>query len=129
MNQEFYSEDIGEHLGIESVETAVAKVEAYCEYERQRIALTNQPKILALQYEGSLLQDEERDLIERLRRAPPPTDLRSRRRRASYYWGITTILAIAGFVFALVRVVQPLRDFGDDVSCHVRRNALTLGLR
>ena len=36
---------------------------------------------------------------------------------------------LAGFVLALVRVVQPLGHLGDDVSCHVGRNALALGLR
>jgi cell division protein FtsB len=102
MNQELHSEDIGEQLGVESVETAVGKVEKYCQYEEQRIALTNQPKILALKYEGSLLQDEERDLIERLRQAPPPGDLRSRKLRASYYWGVTAVLTLAGFAFSLV---------------------------
>jgi hypothetical protein len=80
----------------------VTAVEAYCKHEEQRIELTNQPKILALKYEGSLLQDEERDLIEQLRQAPAPGDLRSRKRRASYYWGVTAILTLAGFVFSFV---------------------------
>ena len=102
MRRELHSEDIGEQLGVESVETAVGKVEAFCKYEEQRIELTNQPKILALKYEGSLLQDEERDLIERLKQAPAPGDLRSRQRRASYYWGVAAILTLAGFVFSLV---------------------------
>src|SRR5580700_10916834 len=99
MNQELHSEDIGEQLGVESVETAVLKGEEYCRHEQQLIILTNQPDILALKYEGSLLQHEERDLIERLRQAPPPGDLRSRKRRASYYWGVTAILTLAGFAF------------------------------
>jgi hypothetical protein len=102
MNRELDAESIGEQLGVEGVGSVVSKVEAYCAYEEQRIELTNQPKILALRQEGSLLLEEERDLMERLRHAPPPGDLRSRRRRAAYYWGVTIILTLAAFVFSVL---------------------------
>ena len=36
---------------------------------------------------------------------------------------------LAALVPALVRVVKALRDFGDDVRRHVRRNARLLGER
>jgi hypothetical protein len=102
MNRELDAESIGEQLGVEGVGNVVSKVEAYCAYEEQRIELTNQPRIVALRQEGSLLLEEERDLTERLRHAPPPGDLRSRRRKSAYYWGVTIILTIAAFVFCLL---------------------------
>jgi hypothetical protein len=102
MNRELDAESIGEQLGIEGVGSVVSKVEAYCAYEKQRIELMNQPRILALRQEGSLLLEEESGLIERLRHAPPPGDLRSRRRRAAYYWGITILLTLAAFVFSML---------------------------
>ena len=37
-----------------------------------------------------------------MRHAPPPGDLRSRRRKSAYYWGVTIILTIAAFVFSLL---------------------------
>jgi hypothetical protein len=102
MNRELDTESIGEQLGVEGVGNVVSKVEAYCTYEEQRIELTNQPRILGLRQEGSFLLEEERNLVERLRHAPPLGDLRSRRRRAAYYWGVTIILTIAAFVFSLL---------------------------
>jgi hypothetical protein len=108
MNRELDAESIGEQLGIEGVGSVVSKVEAYCAYEEQRIELTNQPRILALRQEGSLLFEEEGGLMERLRHAPPPGDLRSRRRKAAYYWGITIVLTLAAFVFSLL-IFDPFR--------------------
>jgi hypothetical protein len=102
MNRELDAESIGEQLGVEGVGSVVSKVEAYCAYEEQRIELTNQPRIVALRQEGSLLLEEERDLTERLRHTPPPGDLRSRRRKSAYYGGVTVILTIAAFVFSLL---------------------------
>src|ERR1700735_4041607 len=102
MNRVLDAEDIGEQLGIEGVGSVVSKVEAYCAYEEERIELTNQPRIFALRQEGSLLLEEERSLTERLRHAPPPGDLRSRRRKAAYYWGVTIVLTLAAFVFSML---------------------------
>lgn len=107
-NREVNAESIGEQLGFESVGSVVSKVEAYCAYEEQRIELTNQPRILALSQEGALLLEEERDLTERLRHAPPPGDIRSRQRRAAYYWGIAVVLTLAAFVFSLLSF-EPFR--------------------
>jgi hypothetical protein len=108
MNREVNAESIGEQLGVESVSNVVSKVEAYCAYEEQRIELTNQPRILALRQEGSLLLEEERKLSERLRHAPPAGDFRSRRQRTAYYWGVTIILTLAAFVFAMLSF-EPFR--------------------
>lgn len=108
MNREPDSEDIGEQLGVEGVANVVNKVEAYCAYEETRIALTNQPKIVALRAEASLLLEEKRDLTSRLKLAPPPGDLRSRRRRIVYYICVATFLTVAAFVFSLYSL-EPFR--------------------
>ncbi|MFZ0320580.1 MAG: hypothetical protein WAL56_15765 [Candidatus Sulfotelmatobacter sp.] len=108
MNRELDAETIGEQLGVEGVGSVVSKVEAYCAYEEQRIGLTNQPRILALRQEGSFLLEEERELTDRLRHAPPPGDIRSRRKRTVYYWGITVVLTIAAFVFSVL-CFEPFR--------------------
>jgi hypothetical protein len=98
MDRAWDAESIGEQLGIESVGTVLAKVEAYCAYEEQRITLTNQSRIVALQQEGYFLLEEGKSLAERLRHAPPPGDVRSR--RTAYYWGIAIVLTLAAFVFS-----------------------------
>jgi hypothetical protein len=102
MNQELNTENIGQELGLEGVGSVVAKVEEYCAHEEMRIALVNQPKILACQAEIAMLQDEGRNLEERLRHAPPPGDVQSRRRRVAYYWIVTGVLAVSAFVFSLL---------------------------
>ncbi len=93
--------EIGQQLGVESAEATITKVEAYCAYERQRIELTNQARIVALKGEGTHLLDEECELRARLRNAPPPGDLRLRRRKALYYWAVALVLTAAGLYFTL----------------------------
>jgi hypothetical protein len=100
-NRELKAEDIGAELGNEGVGGVVSKVEAYCAYEEKRIALTNEPRVVALRAEASWLLDEERELVERLRQAPPPGDLRSRRRKAIYHGCVAAFLIVAAFVFSL----------------------------
>ena len=102
------AENIGAELGTEGVGGVVSKVEAYCAHEEQRIALANQPRIVALRAEGSFLLDEERELVERLRHAPPPGDLRTGRRKAIYYACVTASLTVAAFVFSLFSL-EPFR--------------------
>lgn len=102
MIPELNSENIGQTLGIESVGSAVEKVEEYCTYEEERLTLVNEPKILSLRAQIAVLQDEERTLEERLKNAQPPGDIRNRRRKAIYYWTVTILLAVAAFVFSLL---------------------------
>lgn len=100
-NQELNAENIGAELGTEGVGSLVNKVEAYCSHEKERIAFANEPRIVALRAEAGWLLDEERDLVERSRHAPPPCDLRSRRRKAIYYACVTAFLTAAAMVFSL----------------------------
>jgi hypothetical protein len=108
MNQELNAEDIGQELGCEGVVSVVAKVEEYCTHEERRITLTNQAKIFGLQAEIAMLHDEERDLVERLRRAPESGELKSGRRKTAYYWIVTVSLAVAAFVFSIL-ALEPFR--------------------
>jgi hypothetical protein len=108
MTPELDPNDIGHQLGADGVNSVVAKVEQYCAYAEQRIALKNHPNILGHRAELSLLSDEERELDDRLGHAPPPGDLRHRRRKAIYAWTITALLTGAGFFFALLSF-EPFR--------------------
>jgi hypothetical protein len=63
---------------------------------------------LALGASIAELQDWEGDLVERLRKAPPPGDLRMRRRKALVYWCIAGVLTIAAFVFSVL-TLDPFR--------------------
>jgi len=95
-------QEIGRQLGFEGVEQAVGHAERFSEYERQRIELTNRAPIIVLQANIALLSERELELKERLHHAPPPGDLQVRRRRALYYWAVTSVLTVAGFFFSLL---------------------------
>lgn len=102
MQKEDSAQELGRQLGFEGVEHAAGHAERFAEYERQRIELANRAPIIALQASLSLLRERELALKEKLRHAPPPGDLRSRRRRALYYWAVAAILTLAGFFFSLI---------------------------
>jgi hypothetical protein len=108
MIPELDATDIGRQLGADGVNSVVAKVEQYCAYAEQRIALKNHPSVLGLRAELSLLTDEERQLADRLSQAPPAGDLRHKRRKAISAWTFTAILTGAGFFFALLSF-EPFR--------------------
>jgi len=102
METERGTQDMGHELGYEGVERLVDQVERVCAHERQRIELTNDSRILGLRAELAVWADQERSLGERLRLAPPPGDVRSRRRRAWFAGGVAFLLTIAGFFFSLL---------------------------
>lgn len=102
MTPELNTYNIGQTLGVEGVDSVVSKVEQYCAHEERRITLANEPRILSLKAEIAILQDVERTLEERLKHVAPPSDFRNRRRKAAYYWIVTILLAVAGFVFSLL---------------------------
>ncbi|MGO9010631.1 MAG: vWA domain-containing protein [Bryobacteraceae bacterium] len=95
-------DDSGRNLGMEGVEHVAGRAEAYCECERERIALVNEPRIKELCVFGSHLAEREASLQDRLRRAAPPGDVRQRRRKAGYYCATGIILAFAAFCFSLI---------------------------
>jgi hypothetical protein len=102
VNHEQEIVDLGSRFGNEAAEHIAKRAEAYCEYERERIELSNQPRIMELHFEGKHLATRERELPERLQRTAPPLALPSRRRRARYYWAVGIILTLAAFFFSLI---------------------------
>lgn len=102
MHQEFDPGNVGEELGLQSIERIIANVEAYCTHEERRISLKNQSEILALRAEFSRLLKEERSLEERLSRAPTPGEDRTARRKSLYHWTVASVLTLAGFVFSVL---------------------------
>jgi hypothetical protein len=94
--------DVGRQVGNEAADHIGKRAEVYCEHERQRIELSNEARINALQAEGYRLAKLERQLEERMRLAPPPGDTLSRKRKAYFYWFIGTLLTVAAFFFSLV---------------------------
>lgn len=99
---------IGELLATESVKQVVANMEGYCACEKRVIELTNEPRILALRYQAQLLQEEEAELVDSLKHAPPPSNLRSRRLKAAFYYAITALLIAAGCYFSFISL-EPFR--------------------
>lgn len=102
MNPEPNSETLGEQLAQEAVAHVLGHADNYCERERERISAANEPKIIALETALGNLKEEETALQDRIHRAPPIGEIRTRRRKARYYWAITALLAVAGFFFSLL---------------------------
>jgi hypothetical protein len=102
VNPETQVQTPGEELGGKALAEALSKAHNYCEYETQRIALTNNSKITALRAELTLLQGEDTKLQERLQRALPPGDLKERRQKAIYYWTVVVFLTVTAFFFSLL---------------------------
>lgn len=93
---------IGEELGMEAAMHVERHGEQFCAAERQRIETVNRPKIMALRAKLAVLREDEQNLQERIYKAPPEGDLRSRRRRAFLLYAITVLLTIAAFTFSLL---------------------------
>ncbi len=93
---------VGGELGDEATQHVERRSTDYCAAERQRIELTNQPKILALRGKIATLNESIRDLEERIRLAPPPSEELTRKKKSRFYWTITILLTAAGFLFSLI---------------------------
>ena len=93
---------VGGELGDEATQHVERRSTDYCAAERQRIELSNQPKILALRGKIATLNESVRDLDERIRLAPPPSEELTRKKKSRFYWTITILLSLAGFLFSLI---------------------------
>jgi hypothetical protein len=93
---------VGGELGDEATQHVERRSTDYCAAERQRIELTNQPKALALRAKIAALNESVRDLEERIRLAPPPSEELTRKKKSRFYWTITILLSLAGFLFSLI---------------------------
>jgi hypothetical protein len=102
------SQTIGSQLGDEAFNHAECQGEEYRIHERQRIDAANQSKVLILKATLGMLAEDEDHLRQRIHAAPPPGDLRSRRRKAAMYWLIVAGLTIAAFVFSML-TFEPFR--------------------
>jgi len=96
------AQDTAQQLGSDGIDNVVTNAERICRHEAQRIALSNEPAILSLKGQFSLLVAEERRIEDRLQIAPPPGDRQRLRRRAVYSWILTVLLVVAGFAFTLL---------------------------
>jgi len=96
MNSDF---EMSGRLGIEAIDRAVALAEECCNYECQRIELSNQPRIAAIRAEVSIHAEEVTDLEARLRAAGRRGDDRVRKIKLLYYGGVALILVVASFFF------------------------------
>jgi hypothetical protein len=108
VNPQDLSQNPGEEFGRKALADALAKADAYCTHETQRISLENQSRMAAVRAELALLHDEECAFQQRLHIALPPGDAKDRRRKAVYYWLVTFALTIAGFFFSLL-AFEPYR--------------------
>lgn len=102
MNPNDLSQNPGEELARNALADVLAKAQSYCTHETERIALQTRLRIAALQAELARLQAEEQRIQGRLHRALPAGDAKERRRKAMYYWIVTTALTVAGFFFSLL---------------------------
>jgi len=98
----------GTQVGTEAFHHAERQGDEYCGQERQRIDAANRPKILALRASVADLREQEGELLERIRQAPPAGDLRMRQRKARRYWCVVGILTSAAFVFSIL-TFEPYR--------------------
>ena len=102
MNDAHNQQGTGGVIGTEAAIHADRHSATYCASERQRIETVNRPKILALRARVGHMQKEERDLEERIYQAPPPGDVRMRKRKAIFRYLIAALLTIAAFIFSVL---------------------------
>jgi hypothetical protein len=95
-------DEIGSQLGNAAVAQILDKAGRFCSCERQRIEEANQPLIVKRRAEIALLADEEQQLQERIRQAPPVGDLRSRRQRAYFEFAFAIVLIGAAVCFSWI---------------------------
>jgi hypothetical protein len=95
------AELFAQQLGTGGIDNLVTNAERICTYEQQRIELENFAPIVSLQGRFNVLTAEEHRIEALLLMGPPAGDLRRLRRRAIYYWSLTTVLTISGFFLTL----------------------------
>ncbi len=96
------AELVARQLGNDGVDHLVTDAERICSYEEKRIAITNEPFIVRLQAEGSIVLSEAQRIAAILEKAPPAGNLRRLRGRAIFYWFVAILLAMSGFFGTLL---------------------------
>lgn len=100
--------ELGDQCGTQGMGNLITNMEAYCACEKQKIAVSNKPTLVAVQGEAAMLLDEEQDLTQRRKQRPAAGDLRTRQRKAMYFAVTAAVLIIASYVFSLYGV-EPFR--------------------
>jgi len=94
--------DVGHEIGMAAATHGEHHADQVCTHERQRIELTNEPKIRTLKAKLFFLQKRERDLETRISKAVPAHEAHTRKRRVAFYWALAMLLCVAGFALALI---------------------------
>jgi len=102
MHQEWNAEEMGQEIGLASTEHLLETTEKVCSHEEKRIELVNQARRCALEKQYQDLVVVETNLLDRLRHAPRPCDLKCRRRSALYYSVVAGVLTLAGFILTIL---------------------------
>lgn len=93
---------VGRQLGCQGIDHIVELAGNYVDCERRRIEAAHRADIVECKARLCFLQERKNHLEEQRELAPPPGDLRTRRRRCIYYASIAVLLTIAGYFFALL---------------------------
>jgi hypothetical protein len=92
----------GGEFGMDAANHVDRHSASYCASERQRIETVNRPAILALRARVGQLQDQARDLENRIYQALPPGTVQARRRKAIFRYAIAALLTVAAFIFSVL---------------------------
>ena len=92
----------GGEFGMDAANHVDRHSASYCASERQRIETVNRPAILALRARVAQLQDQARDLENRIYQALPPGTVQARRRKAIFRYAIAALLTVAAFIFSVL---------------------------
>lgn len=102
MNKVREEQHTGGEFGMDAANHVDRHSASYCASERQRIETVNRPAILALRARVGQLQDQARDLENRIYQAPPPGTVQARRRKAIFRYAIAALLTVAAFIFSVL---------------------------
>src|SRR3954467_5710208 len=110
VKQNGYANGIGGVLGDEAFSHAEVHGEDYCQLERQRIEILNAPQILAFRARIGMLHDEETQLQERIRHAPPEGDATACRKKRLFYYCLAGVLLLGVFAFSVYTLLPLFRQ-------------------
>lgn len=98
----------GGAFGVDGALELIARAEAVCLWERQRIELANESPLAAKKAEYKVLLEEEKEIKQRLVRVGRIPGESVRRRRIVINWVVAAVLVIAGFVLSAL-TLEPFR--------------------
>lgn len=108
MNSQEMPEVSGGVFGLDSALELIARAQAVCLWEQQRIELTNQSALVAKKAEYGALLVEEKTAKDRLARVEKVPGENTRGRRIVINWIVASVLMMAGFVLSVL-TLEPFR--------------------